>query len=150
MLDPIIISYKLTINLSVTYSRIQLYPVKYIYNSWISTQQSWNLFCYFYSRSPSSPQNFSSQKADSHCPGWRGRPGHRPGYPVVPQIQPRVTLGWQALLGQTAVRAPRCQNSGWGHLLLQIWDSAAKRLQWTGFDKNNDYTYLVGKKKWTS
>ena len=33
MLDPIIISYKLTINLSVTYSRIQQYPVKYIYNS---------------------------------------------------------------------------------------------------------------------
>ena len=32
MLDPIIISYKLTTNMSVIYYRIQQYPVKYIYN----------------------------------------------------------------------------------------------------------------------
>ena len=32
MLDPIITSYKLTTIVSVTYNRIQQYPVKYIYN----------------------------------------------------------------------------------------------------------------------
>ena len=32
MLDPIINSYRLTINMSVTYYRIQQYPLKYIYN----------------------------------------------------------------------------------------------------------------------
>ena len=32
MLDPIIIGYKLTENMSVIYYRIQQYPVKYIYN----------------------------------------------------------------------------------------------------------------------
>ena len=33
MLDPIIISYKLTTIVSVTYYRIQQYPVKSIYNN---------------------------------------------------------------------------------------------------------------------
>ena len=32
MLDPIIISYKLTTIVSVTFYKIQQYPVKYIYN----------------------------------------------------------------------------------------------------------------------
>ena len=36
MPDPIIISYKLTTIVSVTYYRIQQYPVKYIYNTWSS------------------------------------------------------------------------------------------------------------------
>ena len=35
MLDPIIISYKLTTIVWVTYYRIQQYPVKYIYNKWL-------------------------------------------------------------------------------------------------------------------
>ena len=39
MLDLIIISYKLTTNVSVTYYRIQQYPVKYIYNSRMA--QTW-------------------------------------------------------------------------------------------------------------
>ena len=39
MLDPIITSYQLTTIVSVTYNRIQQYPVKYIYNITINAHE---------------------------------------------------------------------------------------------------------------
>ena len=44
MLYPIIISYKLTANVSVTYYRIQQYPVKYIYNTYVPLNVSKGTF----------------------------------------------------------------------------------------------------------